>query len=131
MDIGGSPYEGQQTPLCDQKLVHVSDGSSIAPTFNLFTDVPVPARFWGLLVDDLNFSADPKSLLYGEKAGIPNAPVGIYDYTNRLVTRSSRTSTASSTSCCRRPTASTARPPRACAPTCTASWATTRASRAA
>ena len=86
--MGGSPYEGQQKPLCDQKLVHVSDGRSIAPTFNMFTDVPIPARFWGLLVDDLNFSADKKSLLYGEKAGIPNAPVGIYDYTNRLVTTS-------------------------------------------
>ena len=56
------------------------------PTFNFFTDVPLPARFWGLIVDDLNFSADPKSLIYGEKAGVPFAPVGIYDYTNRLVT---------------------------------------------
>ena len=88
VDIGGSPYEGQPKPLCNQKLVHVSDGRSIAPTFNMFTDVPVPARFWGLLVDDLNFSTDKKSLLYGEKAGIPNAPVGIYDYTNRLVATS-------------------------------------------
>lgn len=69
VDIGGSIYEGRQTPLCDQKLVHVSNGRSIAPTFNLFTDVPVPARFWGLLVDDLNFSADKKSLLYDVRSG--------------------------------------------------------------
>jgi len=85
-DLNGSYYEGQQKPLCNTKLVRVSNGRSIAPTFNLFTDVPLPGRFWGLLVDDLNFSANPKSLLFGEKAGVPFAPVGIYDWTNRLIT---------------------------------------------
>lgn len=81
-----SPYEGTPKPLCDTKLVPLNNGRSIVPTFNLFTDVPVPGRFWGLIVDDLNFSGNPQSLLYGEKAGVPFAPVGIYDYTNRLVT---------------------------------------------
>ncbi|MEZ4679297.1 MAG: hypothetical protein R2932_34265 [Caldilineaceae bacterium] len=38
-----------------------------------------------MIVDDLTFSTNPKSILYGEKAGIPFAPVGIYDFTNRLV----------------------------------------------
>ncbi|MBS1108469.1 MAG: pectin lyase-like protein [Anaeromyxobacteraceae bacterium] len=84
-DIGGSPFEGQARPLCNVKLVPLANGKSIVPIFHLFTDVPLPGRFWGLLVDDLTFSADPRSLLYGEKAGIPFAPVGIYDYTNRLV----------------------------------------------
>lgn len=84
-DGGGSVYEGMQRPSCEMKLVRVSNGRSIAPTFNVFTDVPIPGRFWGLIVDDLNFSTDPKSLLYGEKAGVPFAPVGIYDWTNRLV----------------------------------------------
>ncbi len=84
-DAGGSYYDGQAKPLCDTKLVTVSDRKSIAPSFNIFTDVPVAGRFWGLLVDDLNYSTDKRSLLYGEKAGIPFAPVGIYDYTNRLV----------------------------------------------
>ncbi len=84
-ELGGSYYEGQPKPLCSTKLVRVSAGRSVAPTFNLFTDVPIPGRFWGLIVDDLNFSSDPRSLLYGEKAGVPFAPVGIYDYTNRLV----------------------------------------------
>ncbi|MEP7135950.1 MAG: SdrD B-like domain-containing protein [Chloroflexota bacterium] len=86
IDIGGSVYEGQPKPLCDVKLVRVSDRKSIAPGFNLFTDVPLPGRFWGLLVDDLNFSSNPQSLAYGEKLGIPFAPIGIYDYTNRLIT---------------------------------------------
>jgi len=82
---GGSPFEGRVTPLCDTKLIRVSNGRSIAPNFNLFTDVPLPSRFWGLIVDDLNFSSDSKSLGYGEKMGIAFAPVGIYDFANRLV----------------------------------------------
>jgi hypothetical protein len=84
--LNGSYFEGQPKPLCSTKLVRVSNGKSVAPTFNLFTDVPLPGRFWGLIVDDLNFSSDPKSLLVGEKAGVPFAPVGIYDWTNRLIT---------------------------------------------
>jgi uncharacterized repeat protein (TIGR01451 family) len=86
LEIGGSVYEGQQKPLCDMKLVHLSERKSIAPGFNLFTDVPLPGRFWGLIVDDLNYSSNPKQTGYGEKMGIPFAPVGIYDYTNRLIT---------------------------------------------
>jgi len=85
VDIGGSPYEGIQRPSCDTKLVPLNNGKSIAPLFNVFTEVPIPGHFWGLLVDDLNFSSTPQSFSYGEKAGVPFAPVGIYDYKNRLV----------------------------------------------
>ncbi len=85
LDIGGSPYEGMQKPICDTKLVPLNNGKSVAPLFNVFTDVPIPGHFWGLLVDDLNFSSTPQSFSYGEKAGVPFAPVGIYDYKNRLV----------------------------------------------
>jgi len=85
-DLGGTlEHEGQPRPLCDVKLVPLGDQRSIAPTFNMFTDVPIPGRFSGLIVDDLNFSSDPKSILYGEKSGVPFAPVGIYDFTNRLI----------------------------------------------
>jgi uncharacterized repeat protein (TIGR01451 family) len=86
VDGGGSPYEGQALPLCSTKLVTLSDRRSIAPTFNLFTDVPVPGRFYGYIVDDLNLSTNPQDLLFGEKAGVPNSPIGIYDFSNRLVT---------------------------------------------
>ncbi len=85
LDIGGSPYEGTPKPGCDTKLVKVSQGKSIVPMFNLFTDVPIPARLRTVIIDDLNFSADPKSIMYGEKAGLAFAPVGIYDFMNRLV----------------------------------------------
>ena len=83
---GTSPYEGMQKPLCDVKLVTLGNGKSIAPAFNLFTDVPIPGRFWFIMIDDLNFSSNPKSITFGEKAGMPFAPVGIYDYTDRLIT---------------------------------------------
>ena len=76
---------GHAEAVCDTKLVPLANGKSIAPTFNVFTDVPLPGHFWGLLVDDLNFSSDPHQINFGEKAGVPFAPVGIYDYTNRLV----------------------------------------------
>ena len=77
VDIGGSPYEGHaEARSCDTKLVPLANGRSIAPTFNVFTDVPLPGRFWGLLVDDLNFSSEPHQINYGEKAGVRFAPVG-------------------------------------------------------
>ena len=83
---GTSPYEGMSKPLCDTKLVRVSNGSSIAPSFNVYTDVPLPGRHWFIIIDDLNFSSNPQSITFGEKAGMPFVPVGIYDYANRLVT---------------------------------------------
>lgn len=84
-EMGGSPYEGQMRQSCDTKLVPLANGRSIVPTFNVFTDVPLPTRFWGLIVDDLTFSTDPTQINYGEKSGVKFAPVGIYDYTDRLV----------------------------------------------
>jgi hypothetical protein len=83
---GGSVYEGSVKPLCNMKLVKLQNGRSIAPGFNFFTDVPLPGRFLGYIVDDLNLSTDPKSTLYGEKAGLANVPVGIYDFNDKLIT---------------------------------------------
>ncbi len=84
VDIGGSPYEGMEKPRCDTKLVRLNNGKSVAPIFNVFTDVPVPARMRTVIIDDLQFSSDPRSIMYGEKAGLAFAPVGIYDSFNRL-----------------------------------------------
>ncbi len=84
LDIGGSPYEGTDRPYCDTKLVGLNNGKSVAPIFNFFTDVPVPARMRTVIIDDINFSNDPRSIMYGEKVGLPFVPVGIYDYNNKL-----------------------------------------------
>ncbi|MDI6693903.1 MAG: SdrD B-like domain-containing protein [Anaerolineales bacterium] len=85
-DAGGSPFEGMPMPLCNVKLVTVSNGRSIAPTFNLFTDVPIPGKWKGYIIDDLALSTNPQDLMFGEKAGMPNAPIGVYDFTGKLFT---------------------------------------------
>ncbi|HET7397218.1 MAG TPA: hypothetical protein VFJ94_01750 [Intrasporangium sp.] len=82
---GGSPFEGQDRPLCDAKLVTVRDGQAVAPNFNLFTPVPLPTHFWGLTINDLGLTLDPRSVNFGEAQGIPHAPMGIYDWSGRLV----------------------------------------------
>jgi hypothetical protein len=85
-EAGGSIYEGQSRPLCDVRLVTLNNGKSIAPTFNLFTAVPIPGKWKGYIIDDLTVSTDPTSINFGEKAGIFNIPIGVYDFTNRLLT---------------------------------------------
>ncbi|MBM0237664.1 IPT/TIG domain-containing protein [Micromonospora sp. ATA32] len=85
VDGGGSPFEGQQRPLCDTKLVQVRGGQASAPNFNLFTPVPLPTHFWGLVINDLGLTRDKRSSNYGEAEGIPNVPVGLYDFAGRLV----------------------------------------------
>ena len=82
---GGTPYEGQLKPLCDVKLVTLNNGKSIAPTFDFFTEVPLPGRWKGYMIDDLTVSTNLQDLFLGEKAGAPNMPIGVYDFSNRLL----------------------------------------------
>ncbi len=83
---GGSPFEGMSRPLCDVKLISLANGKSIAPSFILFTEVPIPGKWKGYIIDDLTIATDPRSLSFGEKGGIANSPIGIYDFNNRLIT---------------------------------------------
>jgi len=57
-------------PLCNIKLVTVQNQRGIAPIFTLFTDVPIPGRWKGYIIDDFNLGIDPFRLFYGEKAGL-------------------------------------------------------------
>ncbi|HKC26862.1 MAG TPA: IPT/TIG domain-containing protein, partial [Jatrophihabitans sp.] len=82
---GGSPFEGQDRPSCQDKLVTVRTGQTSSPNFNLFTDVPLPTHFWGLTLNDLGLTLDKRSVNYGEALGIPWVPVGLYDFSGRLV----------------------------------------------
>ncbi len=81
---GGSPFEGQSRPSCVDKIVTVRSGQATAPNFNLFTDVPIPTKFWGLTLNDLGLTLDKRSVNYGEAQGLPYVPVGLYDSTGRL-----------------------------------------------
>ncbi len=76
---GGTPYSGRPMPICDSKLVTVVGGHSNPAGFYMYTDVPLPAKFYGLVNDDLNVQTDRRSIMLGEVAGQANGPVGIYD----------------------------------------------------
>ncbi len=78
-------YEGQIKPLCDVKHVFLPNGAAVAPIFNLFTEVPIPGKWKGYIIDNLNVSVDPNTLFFGEMAGVPMVPIGLYDYSGRLV----------------------------------------------
>lgn len=84
-DAGGSVFEGMSRPLCNVKLVTLNNGKSVAPAFTYFTEVPLPGRWKGYIINDLAISTDPKSLFYGEVAGLPHAAIGVYDFTNTMV----------------------------------------------
>lgn len=85
VEVGGSRFEGQEKPLCNVKLATVTDQKGIAPIFNLWTKVPIPGRWRGYIIDDLNVSSNPMELFFGEKVGLPYMPMGIYDFSGRLV----------------------------------------------
>jgi len=80
-----SPYDGLHRPLCNMKEVILGEGENAAADFYLYTDVPVPGRILGLLVDDVNLETNPDLIFYGGKRGIPYTPVGIRDYTGKLI----------------------------------------------
>ena len=82
---GGSPFQGYDRPLCSDKIVTVRSGQATAPNFNLFTPVPIPTHFWGLTLNDLGLTLDKRSVNYGEAQGLPYVPVGLYDWSGRLV----------------------------------------------
>lgn len=82
-DNGGTPFAGRTMPICDAKLVTVSGGRSMPAGFSMYTDVPLPTKFYGLLNDDLNVQVDRRSIMLGEVAPVSNAPVGIYDELGR------------------------------------------------
>lgn len=85
IDGGGSPFEGQKRPLCDEKLVTLRGQSSVAPTFLMFTPTPLPTHFWGLTINDLGLSWDKRSIQYGEAQGLPHVPMGLYDFSGNLI----------------------------------------------
>jgi hypothetical protein len=80
-----SRYEGKTMPLCNVKHVYLQPGRSVAPIFNLFTEVPIPGRWRGYIIDNLNVSVNPNEMFFGEMAGVPEVPIGLYDYAGRLV----------------------------------------------
>jgi hypothetical protein len=86
-DNGGS-FDGvnNQTHRCDIKLVLVEGGVNKRATFHLFTDVPIPSRWKGVVLNDLTPQANPKSTLFTENEGVARMPVGVRDFAGTKLT---------------------------------------------
>jgi large repetitive protein len=78
-------YQPTYRPLCDRKLVTVSDGANTAADFFLFTEVPVAAHGVGFILDDTQNEFDPNSPQFGEKYAPPFVPITIRDWTGRVI----------------------------------------------
>lgn len=76
---------GQPLPLCDRKQVFLSDKANAAADFFLFTQVPIAGHIFGIILDDTANEFDPNSPQFGEKYAPPFMPIGIYDWTGRLI----------------------------------------------
>lgn len=83
---------GTTEPVCSTKAVTLNPGQNAAADFFLMPDfapgeaVPLPGRVFGVLLDDLNVEIDPNRVFFGEKHGLANTPIGIRDFTGRLIT---------------------------------------------
>jgi len=83
-----SPYRvGQQTPLCDRKLVRLGNGKNAAADFFMFTNVPVSGHIVGTILNDLANEFDPNSPQFGEKQSPPFLPVSIRDWQGNVIGR--------------------------------------------
>ena len=83
---GTSPYEGQEKPLCDVKLVTLNNGKSSCRCSTSSPTCRCPAVSGSSSSMTSTSRATRSRSTYGEKAGMPFVPVGIYDYTDRLIT---------------------------------------------
>jgi len=82
-----APYAGEIRPLCNSKLVRLTEGQNAAADFFLFTLVPIPGRLIGLVTDDLLLEPDPNNPRFSDKLGPPFMPVSIQDYLGNEIAR--------------------------------------------
>lgn len=80
-----APLAGQELYSCDRKRVLLSNGANAAADFFIFTEVPIAGHFVGMILDDTANEFDPNSPQFGEKYAPPWMPIGIYDWTGRLI----------------------------------------------
>src|SRR5262249_27653282 len=86
---------GAHAPLCDKKLVVLTNGQNANADFHMMTNFPTdpngtdagdnrtgdvaePGRIIGLVSNDIYFERNNKSMWYGEPRPIGGIPVGIY-----------------------------------------------------
>ena len=82
-----APFAGEARPLADRKWVMVSDGKNAACDFHLYTEVPVPARVVGFVLNDLSAEFNAFAPNFGEKASPGWLPVSFRDWADHEVAR--------------------------------------------
>jgi hypothetical protein len=82
-----APFAGATRPLCDRKLVVLSDQGQAAADFTLMTDAPIAAHYAGMILDDVAQEFNPLSPQFGEKWAPPFVPVSIRDYNGEEISR--------------------------------------------
>jgi len=82
-----APFAGQSRPLCDRKVIALTEGQNAAGDFFMFTEVPKAARVVGLLLNDFANVFDPNHPSYGEKAAPPWLPISVQDFSGREIDR--------------------------------------------
>ncbi len=82
-----APFAEYARPLCDRKVVTLSDQGQAAADFHLFTSTPVASTYTGLITDDLANGSNPTDPGFGEKWSPAYMPFAIRDFTGREVYR--------------------------------------------
>jgi hypothetical protein len=81
------PYVNQTRPLCDRKLIRLSDGANAAADFHVWTKVPPAGRIIGLVTDDLTLEFRRRNPRLADKIGPPFMPISIQDYSGHELVR--------------------------------------------
>ncbi|ADE12045.1 choice-of-anchor D domain-containing protein [Sideroxydans lithotrophicus] len=82
-----APFAGMDRPLCDRKLVTLTDQTQASATFFVFTEVPVAANNTGIILDDASSEYNAAAPDFGEKASVPFVPVSTKDFNGREISR--------------------------------------------
>jgi hypothetical protein len=82
-----APFAGMDRPLCDRKLVKLSDRMQAQAAFFIFTQVPMAANGTGIILDDATSEFNAIAPDFGEKASVPFVPVSVKDFNGREISR--------------------------------------------
>ncbi len=80
-----APWAGTSRPLCNRKLVQITDGKNMAADFFLHTEVPVAGQWKGFALNDLANEFDNVSPNFGEKFAPAFVSVSVRDWAGNEV----------------------------------------------
>ncbi|MDB6162017.1 MAG: multicopper oxidase type 3 [Gammaproteobacteria bacterium] len=82
-----APFAGMDRPLCDRKLVKLTDQMQASASFFIFTQTDVAAAGTGIILDDASSEFNAASPDFGEKASVPFVPVSVKDFAGNEISR--------------------------------------------